>query len=37
VSDAQGQSSIDVADLAVAAVNEAEHPRFIGKRFTVGY
>jgi len=37
VSDAQGQSAIDVADLAVAAVDEAEHPRFIGKRFTVGY
>lgn len=37
VSDAQGQSAIDVADLAVAAVDEAEHPQFIGKRFTVGY
>ena len=37
VSDANGQSAIDVADLAVAAVDEAEHPRFIGKRFTVGY
>jgi hypothetical protein len=37
VSDAHGQSAIDVADLAVAAVDEAEHPRFIGKRFTVGY
>jgi putative NADH-flavin reductase len=37
VSDAQGQSAIDVADLAVAAVDEAEHPQFVGKRFTVGY
>lgn len=37
VTDAQGQSAIDVADLAVAAVDEAEHPRFEGKRFTVGY
>ena len=37
VTDAQGQSAINIADLAVAAVDEAEHPRFIGKRFTVGY
>jgi hypothetical protein len=37
VRDAQGQSSINIADLAVAAVDEAEHPRFIGQRFTVGY
>ena len=37
VRDASGQSVINIADLAVAAVDEAEHPRFIGKRFTVGY
>lgn len=37
VQDAQGHSAINVADLAVAAVDEAEHPRFIGQRFTVGY
>lgn len=37
VSDSSGHSAINVADLAVAAVDEAEHPRFIGKRFTVGY
>lgn len=37
VKDANGQSAINVADLAVAAVDEAEHPQFIGKRFTVGY
>jgi len=37
VRDAQGHSAIDIADLAVAAVDEAEHPRFIGKQFTVGY
>lgn len=37
VRDAHGQSVINIADLAVAAVDEAEHPRFIGKRFTVGY
>jgi putative NADH-flavin reductase len=37
VRDAQGASAINIADLAVAAVDEAEHPRFIGKQFTVGY
>jgi putative NADH-flavin reductase len=37
VQDAQGHNAINIADLAVAAVDEAEHPRFIGKRFTVGY
>ncbi len=37
VRDANGHSGINIADLAVAAVDEAEHPRFIGKRFTVGY
>jgi len=37
VRDANGRCAINVADLAVAAVDEAEHPRFIGKRFTVGY
>src|SRR6185312_6928941 len=37
VRDAEGHNAINVADLAVAAVDEAEHPRFIGKRFTVGY
>jgi hypothetical protein len=37
VKDAQGQSALDVADVAVATVDEAERPRFIGKRFTVGY
>ena len=37
VTDAQGKSALDVADVAVAAVDEAENPHFIGKRFTVGY
>ena len=37
VRDSRGQSVINIADLAVAAVDEAEHPRFIGQRFTVGY
>jgi putative NADH-flavin reductase len=37
VTDAEGHSALNVADLAVAAVDEAERPRFIGQRFTVGY
>jgi putative NADH-flavin reductase len=37
VRDANGHSAVNIADLAVAAVDEAEHPRFIGQRFTVGY
>lgn len=37
VNDSSGHSAINVADLAVAAVDEAEHPRFIGQQFTVGY
>ena len=37
VKDDTGQNAINVADLAVAAVDEAEKPHFIGKRFTVGY
>jgi putative NADH-flavin reductase len=37
VTDANGKSSIDIGDLAVAAVDEAEKHRFVGQRFTVGY
>jgi putative NADH-flavin reductase len=37
VEDANGHSVANIADLAVAAVDEAEHPRFIGQRFTIGY
>ena len=37
VTDANGESHANIADLAVAAVDEAEHPRFIGKRFIIGY
>ncbi len=37
VLDASGRSALNIADLAVAAVDEAEHPRFVRKRFTVGY
>jgi putative NADH-flavin reductase len=37
VQDAQGHNAIDVADLAVAVVDEAEHPHYIRQRFTVGY
>jgi len=37
VKDANGKSSVNIADLAVAAVDEAEKHRFVGQRFTVGY
>jgi putative NADH-flavin reductase len=37
VEDASGKSVVNVADLAVAAVDEAEKQRFVGKRFTIGY
>jgi putative NADH-flavin reductase len=37
VQDASGKSVVNIADLAVAAVDEAEQQRFVGKRFTVGY
>lgn len=37
VEDANGKSVANIADLAVAAVDEAENQRFVGKRFTIGY
>ncbi|UFH57035.1 NAD(P)-dependent oxidoreductase [Spirosoma sp. KNUC1025] len=37
VFDEKGESKISVNDLAVAILNEIEHPQFIQKRFTVGY
>jgi hypothetical protein len=37
ITDANGKSAIDIADLAVAAVDEAEKHHFVGQRFTVGY
>lgn len=37
VTDEKGESSISVGDLAVAILDEIEHPRFIRQRFTVGY
>jgi putative NADH-flavin reductase len=37
VKDANGKSSVNIADLAVAAVDEAEKHQFVGQRFTVGY
>jgi putative NADH-flavin reductase len=37
VFDAGGRSHISVQDLAVALLDEAEHPQFIRRRFTVGY
>lgn len=33
----KGESTISVADLAVAILNEIEQPQFIQKRFTAGY
>lgn len=35
--DKNGESKISVQDLAVAIVDEIENPRYIKKRFTVGY
>ncbi len=35
--DAKGDSRISQEDLAVAIIDELEHPRHIRKRFTVGY
>jgi uncharacterized protein len=37
VFDANGESSASVEDLAVAIVDEAETPKHIGRRFTLGY
>ncbi|MEU0391285.1 hypothetical protein ABZ208_00570 [Streptomyces sp. NPDC006208] len=37
VLDADGRSRISVADAAVALVEEAELPRFVQRRFTIGY
>ncbi|MFD9220053.1 hypothetical protein ACFWDI_08510 [Streptomyces sp. NPDC060064] len=35
--DADGRSSISMEDAAVALVDEAELPRFVQRRFTIGY
>lgn len=37
VTDAEGESHISGADLAVAVVDEIEHPQHPQRRFTVGY
>jgi len=37
VFDEKGRSVISIEDLCVAIVDELEHPRFIRRRFTVGY
>ncbi|MGW0658761.1 NAD(P)-dependent oxidoreductase [Streptodolium elevatio] len=37
VVDAEGNSSVSMEDLAVALVDEAEHPKHHRTRFTVGY
>lgn len=35
--DEKGESRISTEDYAVAMLDEAEHPQFIRKRFTIGY
>ncbi|WP_329224519.1 NAD(P)-dependent oxidoreductase [Streptomyces canus] len=37
VLDADGRSRISVEDMAVALIDEAELPRFVQRRFTIGY
>lgn len=37
VTDAEGRSAISMEDYAVAMVDEIENPRFVNRRFTVGY
>ena len=37
LTDAAGHSSISAEDLAIAVIDEAEHPRHVQLRFTVGY
>ena len=37
VMDAEGRSRISVEDAAVAVLNEVELPRFVQRRFTIGY
>ncbi|MEU8976214.1 hypothetical protein AB0D11_44840 [Streptomyces monashensis] len=37
VLDADGRSRISVEDAAIALIDEAELPRFVQRRFTIGY
>jgi uncharacterized protein len=37
VTDSKGESRISTEDYAVALIDEAERPRHIGRRFTIGY
>lgn len=37
VVDEKGENTISTGDLAMAIINEIEHPQFICQRFTVGY
>ena len=37
VVDAQGRSAISMEDYAVAMIDEIEQPKYLNKRFTVGY
>ena len=37
VMDADGRSRISAEDAAIALIDEAELPRFVQRRFTIGY
>jgi len=37
IRDAKGESRISMEDYAAALVDELEHPRFVNRRFTIGY
>jgi len=37
IMDADGRSRISVEDAAIALIDEAELPRFVQRRFTIGY
>jgi putative NADH-flavin reductase len=37
LTNAQGESRISVEDYAMAMIDEAEKPKYIRRRFTVGY
>jgi len=37
VVDAKSESRISAEDYAVALLDELEHPKHVGRRFTVGY
>jgi len=37
IADEKGNSSISAEDYAIALVDELENPKYIRKRFTIGY